>query len=205
MQTGTLIVFCRYPTPGQVKTRLISALGPAGAADLMRRLTAHTLQQAQAFATVQNINLIIYYDGGSTPQLQDLFGQHLCYRPQANGDLGTRLLAALTDVLAARRQPVVIIGSDCPDLSKAILSEAFARLQDHDLVLGPALDGGYYLIGLKDRHPALFQQIPWGTAQVLALTLQRADQSGLHTALLPTLRDIDRPTDLPFLPPSLHP
>jgi rSAM/selenodomain-associated transferase 1 len=205
MQTGTLIVFSRYPSPGQVKTRLIPALGPAGAADLMRRLIAHTLQQAQDFATVHNITLIVYYDGSSTSQMQALFGQHLRYRPQASGDLGTRLLTALTDTLAGRRHPVVIIGSDCPDLRAAILSEAFARLQDHDLVLGPARDGGYYLIGLKDRHPALFQQIPWGTAQVLSLTLQRADQLGLRTALLPTLRDIDRPTDLPFLPPSLHP
>ncbi len=203
MQTGTLLIFTRYPTPGQVKTRLIPALGPAGAADLMRRLTAHTLQRAQAFAALQDISLVVYYDGGSTLQMQGLFGQHLCYRPQANGDLGTRLLAALTEALAAHCQPVVIIGSDCPDLSEAILFEAFARLQDHDLVLGPALDGGYYLIGLQDRHAALFQQIPWGTEMVLALTLQRADQLGLHTVLLPPLRDIDRPEDLPSLPPSL--
>ncbi|MGQ9920463.1 MAG: TIGR04282 family arsenosugar biosynthesis glycosyltransferase [Desulfobacca sp.] len=204
MQTGTLIVFTRYPAPGRAKTRLIPALGPAGAADLMRRLTAHTLQQAQAFAASHLITLLVSYDGGTLLQMQKLFGPHLSYRPQAKGDLGSRLLAALTDVLAHRRQPVVIIGSDCPDLTEATLAAAFYRLQHHDLVLGPALDGGYYLIGLKDLHAPLFQTIPWGTAQVLALTLQQADRLGLHTALLPTLRDIDRPADLPFLPPWLR-
>ncbi len=196
---GALLLFTRYPTPGRVKTRLIPALGPKAAAALMHRLTAHTLRQAQALASSHPIALVVFYAGGSLPQMQALFGPDLCYRPQVTGDLGTRLLAALTDSLAAGPQPVVIIGSDCPELSPRILSAAFALLLDHDLVLGPALDGGYYLIGLNALHPELFQGIPWGSEQVLAATLSRARQLGLKIHLLPTLRDIDRPEDLPFL------
>mgnify|MGYP005842870837 CR=1 FL=1 len=199
MQTGAILLFTRYPVPGQVKSRLIPALGPQGAAALMHRLTVHTLRQVQNFAATQNISLVIYYAGGSTPLMQNLFGRHFCYRPQVKGDLGQRLLAALQDSLAAGLRPVVIIGSDCPGLSPAILTTAFARLQDHDLVLGPAVDGGYYLIGLNALHPELFQQISWGTDQVLTQTMQKAQKLGLLTALLPTLRDIDRPADLCWL------
>ena len=201
MTAGALLIFTKYPRPGRVKTRLIPALGPEGAAQLMARLTAHTLSRAQAFARRQNLSLTVYYDGGSAPQMQACFGPHLAYRPQGRGDLGQRLLAALAETLAAGPPPVVIIGSDCPDLSAPILAAAFQQLADHDLVLGPALDGGYYLLGLKALYPELFQQIAWGTDQVLAQTQAKALGLGLRTALLPVLRDIDRPADLPFLPP----
>ena len=199
MTNGALLLFTRCPRPGEAKTRLIPALGPQGAADLMQRLTAHTLARVQAFAVAHGVCLTVYFAGGSRGEMQDRFGPRFCYRPQNAGDLGARMLAALKDSLAAGQRPVVIIGSDCPALSPAILEAAMARLQDHDLVLGPAVDGGYYLIGLKDYHPQLFMDIPWGTAQVLAQTLQAAQQSGLSTALLPILRDIDRPEDLPWL------
>jgi len=201
MGTGTLLIFTRYPVPGRVKTRLIPALGPEGAAQLMARLTAHTLSRAQTFANRHRLSLVVYYDGGSISRMRDWFGPHLRYRPQISGDLGQRLRAALAETLAAGPQPVVIIGSDCPDLSAAILAAAFQQLADHDLILGPALDGGYYLIGLKALHPELFQHIAWGTDQVLAQTQAKAFGLGLRTALLPVLRDIDRPADLPFLPP----
>ncbi len=197
MYRGTLLIFTKYPTPGRVKTRLIPALGPEAAAALMQRLTAHTLAQAAAFAAGQDIRLVVYYTGSTAADMQALFGPGLRYRPQAAGDLGARLVAALQETLSVGPHPVVIIGCDCPDLSPAILSAAFARLQDHDLVLGPAADGGYYLIGLTTVQPALFQDLAWGTDTVLAHTLAKAADAGLRTALLPTLRDLDRPEDLP--------
>ncbi len=92
---------------------------------------------------------------------------------------------------------MVLIGSDCPEITAQILSSAFSQLTDYDLVLGPARDGGYYLIGLTAPYPELFQDLPWGTAAVLANTQTRAAQLGLKTALLEPLTDIDRPEDLP--------
>ena len=92
---------------------------------------------------------------------------------------------------------IAIIGTDCPDLDRGIILEAFEKLLDHDLVFGPAKDGGYYLIGLRRVFPELFRSIPWGTDQVLETTRAISRKLGLSIAYLPELADIDRPSDLP--------
>ncbi len=129
--------------------------------------------------------------------MQQLFGAEFCYQPQSEGDLGQRMLSAFVASLSQGRRRVVLIGSDCPEITAPILSSAFALLTDHDLVLGPARDGGYYLIGLTAPYPELFQDMPWGTAAVLTKTQTKAARLGLKTALLEPLTDIDRPEDLP--------
>jgi uncharacterized protein len=191
-----LLVFTRYPEPGKVKTRLIPALGKVGAANLHQRLTAHTLRLARAGAAASRSDLIVRFDGGGESAMQQVFGEAYCYEPQGPGDLGPRLERAFTASFQQGRRRVVLIGSDCPGITAPLLHSAFARLIDHDLVLGPANDGGYYLIGLREPQPELFQDLPWGTAQVLTQTLEKAAGLGLRLALLESLTDIDRPEDL---------
>ena len=126
-----------------------------------------------------------------------MVGRDLDYVIQEEGDLGARMRQAFQKGFRQGWKQVVLIGSDLPDLTPAILRESFERLTDHDLVLGPARDGGYYLIGLKADCPELFgNSMIWGTQEVLKNTLITADQLGLKTALLTRLRDVDRPEDL---------
>jgi uncharacterized protein len=191
-----IIVFTRWPVPGRVKTRLIPALGIQGAAELHRRLTEHTVRQVAHFRQQRpEVGLEIRFTGGSREQLQNWLpaGQPA---EQAEGDLGTRLSRAFADAFGRGLRRVVAVGSDCPDLSPSILAEAFARLHDHDLILGPAVDGGYYLIGLRQDAAEIFNEIPWGTAAVFEETLKRAAARAFSISLLETLVDVDRPEDL---------
>ena len=118
------------------------------------------------------------------------------YRPQGNGDLGKRLQLAFADAFSVGVQRVVAIGADCPSLSTKMISRALDLLRTNDLVLGPASDGGYYLIGLGRLFPEIFINIPWGTDKVFAQTLNCARRLDLSVALLDPLSDVDRPEDL---------
>lgn len=192
------IVFTRYPTPGKTKTRLIPALGDAGAADLHRQMTEHTLTQVRRVRT-DGVAIEIHYTGAKTDrELADWLGADLVYRAQGDGDLGERMAFSLKNAVRARFDRSIIIGTDCPGLSTAILQLAFQQLRDCDLVLGPAIDGGYYLIGLRRFIPELFTGISWGTSLVLQQTIEIATKLGLSMGDLPLLADIDRPEDLPI-------
>jgi uncharacterized protein len=195
-----LIIFTRYPRPGQAKTRLIPALGPQGAARLQIAMTEHSLSQARGLKTP----IAIYYTNGEEPELRDWLGEDLCYYPQAAGDLGAKMLGAFCHTLGEGNDAAVIIGTDCPGIDTQLLAQTFEALQTSDLVLGPALDGGYYLIGLRRVIPALFDSIPWSTDQVLGQTLGIAKGLDLSIHLLPELPDIDRPEDLQYLPSHLQ-
>jgi hypothetical protein len=111
-------------------------------------------------------------------------------RPQCAGDLGVRMRAAIEESLARGADRVVLIGSDCPDLDRDLILEAFRRLEASDLVIGPATDGGYYLIGMKNVHD-IFTEIPWSTGRVFQETMEKVKGAGLKVALLPTLSDVD--------------
>lgn len=196
MNPELLLVFTRYPEAGKVKTRLIPVLGASGAASLQRRLTEHSIHLAGAFAAKARTDFSVCFDGCQVQQMEQLFGAEYSYQPQSEGDLGERMFSAMATSLGQGRRRVVLVGSDCPGITGEILGSAFSLLREHDLVLGPARDGGYYLIGLTAAHPALFQDLPWGTAAVLVQTQIRAARLGLKTALLEPLTDIDRPEDL---------
>jgi uncharacterized protein len=197
MNPDLLLLFTRFPEPGKVKTRLIPALGAAGAASLHRQLTNHILEILTPFIKAANSSLHIYFDGAHVQEMQQLFGIDCQYRLQSVGDLGRRMSSAFAVSLEQGGRRVVLIGSDCPGISEKVLNTAFSHLNHYDLVLGPATDGGYYLIGLTEPVPELFRDVPWGTAEVLAITLLRAARLGLRTILLEPLTDIDRPADLP--------
>jgi uncharacterized protein len=194
--TETLIIFSRYPEIGKTKTRMIPALGASGAAELQRQMSEHTIKIARQLQLSRPISIEIHFAGGSQELMQNWLGGDLNYYPQINGDLGMKMQAAFDRALNNDRQKVITIGTDCPDINLAILQKAFDLLENCDLVLGPADDGGYYLIGLTALIPQLFKGIAWGTPEVLAQTQRIAKNLNLNTAYLTTLRDVDRPEDL---------
>lgn len=196
--TAGLFLFTRFPQPGRTKTRLIPALGASGAADLQRQMTEHLLRRFQGFCEGQSLALEVHFAGGTTAQMRHWLGDAVVLKPQGKGDLGDRLKFALQQGFTAGLQPIIVIGSDCPEVSEAQIAPALTLLKSHDVVLGPAVDGGYYLIGLNRLYVPLFENIPWSTAQVLERTRAIAHQSGLSLAQLDPLSDIDRPEDLPL-------
>lgn len=189
-----LIIFTRYPRPGLTKTRLIPVLGPEGAARLQAEMTGRVVLQARRLAP--EIDLEIRHDGGSTEAMGRWLGTDLIYRPQGEGDVGRRMARALGAALDEGAPAVVLIGTDCPGVTPVLLDAAFDALQNHDLVLGPAADGGYFLVGLTRQAPALFEDMTWGHDRVLRKTMARADRLGLRKTLMDTLVDVDRPEDL---------
>jgi rSAM/selenodomain-associated transferase 1 len=191
-----LIIFARYPLPGRTKTRLIPELGEAGAARLQDAMTRHTLQQAAALARRRRVEVEVRCTGASIEAMRERYGGGFAYAEQGDGDLGDRLSRAAIHAATPPR-PVVIIGADCPSISAETIHAAFDALAEHDIVLGPALDGGYYLLGLRRFVPALFQGISWSTSEVLAQTRDAAARAGLSCAMLQPLGDVDRPGDLP--------
>jgi hypothetical protein len=181
-----LVLFARYPVAGQCKTRLIPALGPEGAATLHRYLAERTvavLRQAGCPVTVA-------FTGAQEPAFRDWLGSDLAYEQQAEGDLTARLLPF------AARAPVVFFGADTPDLALAHVDAAVEALASHPVAIGPAEDGGYYLIAMREPLPELLTDMPWSTAEVLPETLRRLDRLGIAPALLEGLADCDRPEDL---------
>lgn len=192
-----LIVFTRRPEPGRVKTRLIPVLGAEGAAALQRRMTVHTLMHARRAAWRYGLALEVHCAGGAPEDFHAWLGPDLNYRSQVEGDLGQRMAGAFASAFERGHASAVIIGTDCPRINEDVLRRALELLQQRELVLGPALDGGYYLIGLNRPCTQLFHGIAWGTESVLEETLRAAAAAGLAAGLLKPLPDIDRPEDLP--------
>ena len=196
-----LIIFTRYPEPGTTKTRMIPELGADGAANLQRRMTEHIVCRVVKLIGTRNMPVEIRYEGGSEQLMAAWLGNRFSYCPQGQGDIGIRMGRALKHAFTQGFETVVIIGSDIPDITTDILQNAFEILKDIDLVLGPAGDGGYYLIGVHRKtfrhwNPRLFNDISWGTENVLPQTLTIAEKLGLNYSLLDTLNDVDRPEDL---------
>ncbi len=195
----TLIIFTRYPMPGVVKTRLIPAVGAAGAALLHRQMTESTMGKARELCKRLPVSIAVHFDGSDHRQMADWLGTDLVYQSQGEGDLGVRMDRSISSYCQVGYNHVILIGTDCPELTAEILARAFELLLNRDLVLGAALDGGYYLIGMRHPQPELFVDIDWGTDRVLQQTIDSAKRLNLAIGYLPTLADIDRPEDLPLL------
>jgi len=194
--TQHLIIFTRYPEPGKTKTRLIPVLGDVGAANLQKQMTEQTIFQVKELQKITNVSFEVRFTGGNLEKMQNWLGNDLGYQFQGEGDLGARMERSLVNAFNQKAEQVIIIGTDCPDLNSQILATAFEQLKNFNLVLGPALDGGYYLIGLQQPIGELFMNIPWGTAQVFAKTGEIAQKLNLSIGYLQYLADIDRPEDL---------
>lgn len=192
-----LIVFSRYPEPGVTKTRMIPALGPERAAKLQQALTTHVLRTATDYCQRHPCDLEVRFYGGDEMRMADLFGRDKKYVRQQGTDLGEKMLSAIQDAFGDGATQVLVIGSDCPDIDTTILEHAMRALSDHDVVLGPAIDGGYYLIGLRSpRESSLFSEIDWGSDTVLRQTIAKAKNAKCRVHCLPTLSDVDHPEDL---------
>ena len=194
MSPGVLGVFAKAPVPGRVKTRLARDIGPVAAAAVYRRLG----RQVVTAAVASGYRTIVWFTPPSGCDavrvwLDGVGAAAFC--PQTGGNLGARLVHAFGHSFAAGDGAVVIIGTDAPGVNRHIVAAAFRTLRVHDLVLGPSLDGGYYLVGLTAPQPALFRAIPWSTKDVLRATEARARALGLSFRLLTPLRDVDRVQD----------
>jgi len=193
-----LVVFVKYPEPGSVKTRLAAGIGAHEAAAVYCRLVALTMEHIVPREPTA-YDRIVYADPHCS---LDYYRNWLpCMKQFAlqQGDcLGGRMHAAFSESFAAGYSKVALIGSDCPDVSSLLIQDALNLLDDCDAVLGPAFDGGYYLIALKRDCEQLFKGIDWGTGRVMQQTIERLEGARLSRALLPVLRDVDRIEDLNF-------
>lgn len=188
--TPKLVLFARYPTPGECKTRLIPAIGAQGAADLHRQLTERTVRVLCA----SSASVSVATTGAQLAVFESWLGSHVNLEEQVEGGLTERLFAFLDCA------PVVFFGADTPDLSAVHVRKAIEGLSTHEVVIGPATDGGYYLIGMRAPYPELLTGMPWSTDQVLPETLRRLDGLGIEPLLLDPLSDCDRPEDLKLWP-----
>lgn len=191
MNNYSLIIFVKNPVLGKVKTRLAATIGAEKALGIYRQLLTRTQTITQSLPWTK----ALYY-ADFIPEHDQWDAAAYTKHLQSGPDLGTRMENAFAAGFAQRYQRICIIGSDCFQLTTAIIQEAFATLAHKDVVIGPAQDGGYYLLGMREPHPFLFKGITWSTASVLAETLQHAAANHLSVGLLPTLSDVDEEKDL---------
>ena len=192
MRRPRIALFARYPTPGAAKTRLIPALGPDRAAGLHRLLVERTLAAMRSSGLAFEVRIT----GAAAAEFAAWLGSDVPLVDQGTGDLGERLVRASA--------PVILIGSDAPDLDAAHLRAAATALGRAAAVIGPAGDGGYWLLGLSRPMPSVFTAMPWGSDAVAGETIARLARDGIDPVRLPMLHDCDRPEDLarwPWLAP----
>jgi rSAM/selenodomain-associated transferase 1 len=207
-QEGALVVFAKAPIPGQVKTRLCPPLTHDEAATVHGSFVLDTLERTRAAVSKFRLPVDRYLACAPSSALaffkimEERQGVRLL--EQAGDDLGARMNGVFDALFTKRYARVVIVGTDVPSLPLEIYQQAVHLLDRHDAVLGPALDGGYYMIGLKKAGPALFDDIPWSTNRVLALTKEKATALGLSVGLLPEWRDVDTIEDLNLLIEASH-
>ncbi len=188
--SDALIIFVRNPELGKVKTRLAATLGQEKALEIYQQLLAHTLTVTKNIA----VQKFVFYDGSILKQ--DLWrknGYHQLLQKQA--DLGKKMHNAFETILEKGFNKVVIIGSDCIELTQEIILKAFDLLKTNDVVIGPANDGGYYLLGIKKLYPQLFINKQWSTEDVYETTIRDFKESELKYFELPVLIDIDTEED----------
>ncbi len=185
-----LLIFIRNPRLGQVKTRLARTVGDTEALRIYHLL----LHKTRTAALDANVERWLLYSDFADPndEWPEPDFQKMVQQP---GDLGERMEQAFRAAFQAGAEQGVIIGSDCPDLTGAILEDAFMALNATDFVLGPVPDGGYYLLGMRTLEPALFRDIAWSTSTVRHTTLERIAAAGKNCTLLPLLTDIDTEED----------
>ncbi len=191
-----VIVMTRYPEPGKTKTRLIPAVGSERAAAIHLCLVMRTLNVALQAMTTSDVQVEVHYTGGSEDQFRTTFGVQPRYVPQSEGVLGERMQSAMAAAFREGASRVVVIGTDCPALDSSHLAETFEQLARTDVVIGPANDGGYYLIGTRRQLPQLFEDIDWGTDRVLQQTLQQAAELNVTVSQRVPLSDVDFAEDL---------
>ena len=197
---AALVLFAKAPIPGQVKTRLCPPLTPDEAASLHGSFVLDSLERSKA--AIQQQKLSLDRALACAPSAAHVFFKILGERhgvrllDQVGEDLGARMQLAASTLFAEGYRRLLLVGTDLPSLPLSIYRDALAQLDRHPVVLGPALDGGYYLLGLRQPASELFDRIPWSTAEVLKATVARAETAGLTVGQLQPWRDVDTIEDL---------
>ncbi len=193
-RTDSIIIFVRYPRKGQVKTRLAETTSSEFALNFYKLCAENLIRNIKKIPSVNRF--VFYSNKNEKTEIINWLGSKLLFAPQEGDDLGSRMKNAFEKVFSAGSQKVIIVGTDIPDLSKEIIMKAFELLDSNDVVIGPAKDGGYYLLGMKKMHAELFEKIEYSTSSVLSETLMKIKELNLTYHLLPELRDIDTEDDL---------
>jgi rSAM/selenodomain-associated transferase 1 len=189
---ATLLVLLKHPRAGRVKTRLAADIGIEPAANLYRAWIGIVFEQLQPLRG--EIRIVAYFDGAPATEFAAWKELADVWWPQPSGDLGRRLAAGF-ETAHRDRGPVAAIGTDCLEIDASLIVDAFSRLCDHDVVFGPANDGGYYLIGTAKHLPGFFDALPWSTPQILSAHRSVCQRAGWTVSLLPPRRDIDTRED----------
>ena len=185
-----LIIFVRNPELGKVKTRLAATVGDEQALDIYCQLLNHTMEQASEIAA----DKFVYYH--QQIKADDIWNLDDFYKKLQTGEgLGDKMKAAFDEIFKLGYKKIMVIGSDCLQLKSAIINAGFGLLDEHDTVIGPATDGGYYLLGMKKNYGFLFDDKPWSTESVFDETMKDMRQHNLSTGLLPVLTDVDTKAD----------
>lgn len=193
--TECVIVLTKYPLPGQVKTRLVKQIGATGAAELYRAFVKDLLEKI----TDANLPLQVHFTPTECRQyLEEWLGTNYEYYPQVDGDLGHRMKTAFSECFLYGTDRIILVGADLPDLPARILRQALEKLEEHDIVLGPAADGGYYLIGFRKEGfaPEIFDDIEWSSDRVLMDTIAKIHLLNKTAVTLCQWKDVDTPADL---------
>lgn len=195
VQVNTLIVFVRFPEPGKVKTRIARELGAQKAAELYSLIAGSVIEGVSGSDMYETA---IYFDPPESEDriMQWLGRSDLYYEPQSAGTIGERMSGAFDRAFSSGAQKAVLIGTDIPDLTGEIVVDAFRHLDHEDAVIGPAEDGGYYLLGLTKPEPLLFKDIQWGSEVVFEQTIDRLKKLSLGYKSLDRLRDVDTARDI---------
>jgi rSAM/selenodomain-associated transferase 1 len=194
LMKDTLLIFVKNIIRGHVKIRLAATVGDTRAMDVYRLLLEHTYEAVQSVSADKVIYYAQHIEGSDLWNKGD-FRKEL----QHGADLGDRMCNAILAEQSSGLGKMIVIGSDCPALQEQHINDAFAALNSYDIVIGPASDGGYYLIGMNTCHKALFAGIEWSTSRVLEQTRQKCAALNLSCFLLPTLHDVDEEQDLVHL------
>lgn len=184
-----MIVFARYPRPGSVKTRLAESIGDGPAAQFYKYCAEHLFDELRHLP--ESTHTYVYVaDSSEMHLMRQWIGDQFTLRSQCDGDLGERMHRAFTEVFGEGITKAVVVGTDIPDLTADHILQSLRLLENHDVVLGPALDGGYYLLGMKSPH-RLFEDVEWGTTTVAHATRQIIFKRGLSLTQLEMLEDVD--------------
>lgn len=183
-----LIIFVRYPEPGAVKTRLAQRIGPERAASLYKLMAESIIDNTRSDDYEQ---AVFYTPISRKKELREWIDRDMTMYPQAEGDLGARLSAAFAEVFGRGAARAVVIGTDAPLVVREKVSRAFSELKTRDCVIGPCMDGGYYLLGLSGPHYSVFRDISWGGDAVFGETVARIEEAGLRYLVTERSLDID--------------
>jgi uncharacterized protein len=199
MKKEALLIFTKNPVAGKVKTRLAATIGDEAALSVYRQLLSNTISSTEDLLIAK----FVFYS--NVVEEDDVWNSNQYHKKvQQGNDLGDRMKNAFASIFQKGYNKVVIIGTDCPQLNEKIIQDAFSKLNDFDVVIGPALDGGYYLLGMNRCHNFLFENMEWSTANVFPETIRRCKSKGLLFLLLQTLQDVDEEKDLEALKQVKH-